>query len=89
MGLIQAVAGAVGGMLGALRNSMFSALAGALGWLESAALRLTAWAEAGVARLFDWLLAAFDALSPFIENLAGVVRRLVGVVGLNSVRATA
>lgn len=78
---VAAVGGAVSGMLGALRNSLFSALAGRLSWLEDAALRFTAWAEAGVGQLFTWLLAGFDALTPFIQNAAGVVQRLIGVAG--------
>jgi len=78
---VAAVGEAVGGMLGALRNSLFSALAGTLGWLEDAALRFTAWAETGVGQLFTWLLAGFDALTPFIHNAAGVVQRLIGVAG--------
>lgn len=73
---------AVSSLMGQLRSSSLMAmLANALGWLEDAALRLVAWANETVRGLFDWLLQGFDALTPFIENAAGVVRRLIGVVG--------
>ena len=72
----------VAGLMGALRgSSLLSALAGALSWLESAAERLIGWVQSGVGALFERVLSAFDALSPFIEAAAGVVRRLIGVVG--------
>jgi hypothetical protein len=74
--------GAISSVMGQLRSSSILAmLANALGWLEDAALRLVGWANEQVASLFDWLLQGFDALRPFIEHAAGVVRRLIGVVG--------
>ena len=79
---VGAFGATVAGLMGALRGSTFlSALAGALGWLESAAERLIGWVQSGVGALFERVLGAFDALSPFIEAAAGVVRRLIGVVG--------
>lgn len=62
-------------------SSILSVLASALGWLETAAQNLVAWAQEQVASLFDLLLQGFDALSPFIQAAAGVVRRLITVVG--------
>ncbi len=79
---VGALGGAVTSLMGSLRSSTLMAmLANALGWLEDAALRLVSWADEKVRGLFDWLLQGFDALTPFIENAVGVVRRLIGVVG--------
>ena len=79
---VGAFGAGVAGLMGALRgSSLLSALAGALSWLESAAERLIGWVQSGVGALFERVLSAFDALSPFIEAAAGVVRRLIGVVG--------
>lgn len=78
---VGAAGAGVASLMGALRGSMLSGLASLLGWLEDASQRLVAWADGTVAQLFNWLLAGFDALSPFIEHAAGVVRRLIGVVG--------
>ncbi|WP_418320188.1 eCIS core domain-containing protein [Piscinibacter sakaiensis] len=72
----------IAALMGALRgSSLLGALAGALGWLESAAERLIVWVQSGVGALFERVLGAFDALSPFVEAAAGVARRLIGVVG--------
>lgn len=79
---VGAVAATVTGLMSQLRSvSLLSALASALSWLEGAAHRLVSWVQDGVAALFERVLGAFDALSPFIEAAAGVVRRLIGVVG--------
>lgn len=79
---VGALGNAVSSLMGSLRSSsLMSMLANALGWLEDAALRLVTWADEKVRGLFDWLLQGFDALTPFIENAVGVVRRLIGVVG--------
>lgn len=79
---VGAFGGAISAVMGQLRSSSILAmLANALGWLEGAALQLVSWANEKVAGLFDWLLQGFDALTPFIEHAAGVVRRLIGVVG--------
>lgn len=78
---VGALGGAVSSLMASLRSSSLMAmLANALGWLEDAALRLVSWADEKVRGLFDWMLQGFDALTPFIENAAGVVRRLIGVV---------
>lgn len=72
----------VGNVMSQLRaSSILSVLASALGWLETAAQNLVSWAQAQVVGLFDLLLQGFDALSPFIQSAAGVVRRLIEVVG--------
>lgn len=79
---VGAVGATVTGLMSQLRSvSLLSALAAALGWLESAANRLVGWVQGGVGALFERVLGAFDALSPFIDAAAGVVRRLIGVVG--------
>jgi len=79
---VGALGATVAGLMDQLRaNSLLSMLANALSWLQSAAERLVTWAQGTVASLFDLLLAAFDRLSPFVEAAAGVVRRLIGVVG--------
>lgn len=79
---VGAFGATVAGLMGALRaNALLSVLANALGWLEGAAQRLVGWAQEGVGALFGMVLGAFDALSPFVEAAAGVVRRLIGVVG--------
>lgn len=79
---VGAVGATVNGLMSQLRSvALLSALASALGWLEGAANRLVGWVQGGVGALFERVLGAFDALSPFIEAAAGVVRRLIGVVG--------
>ncbi|KQV92610.1 DUF4157 domain-containing protein [Pelomonas sp. Root1237] len=79
---VGALGTAVSSLMGSLRSSSLMAmLANALGWLEDAALRLVSWADEKVRGLFDWILQGFDALTPFIENAVGVVRKLIGVVG--------
>lgn len=79
---VGALGNAVSSLMGSLRSSSLMAmLANALGWLEDAALRLVSWADEKVRGLFDWILQGFDALTPFIENAVGVVRKLIGVVG--------
>ncbi|WP_457394829.1 eCIS core domain-containing protein [Roseateles sp. P5_E1] len=79
---VGALGNAVSSLMGSLRsNSLMAMLANALGWLEDAALRLVSWADEKVRGLFDWILQGFDALTPFIENAVGVVRKLIGVVG--------
>lgn len=55
-------------------------LARALGWLEQGIAGLSRWAERGVQGLFGVLVGAFDRLTPFIERMIGVVRRLLSVV---------
>ncbi len=79
---VGAFGATVAGLMDQLRaNSLLSMLANGLSWLQGAADRLVAWAQGTVASLFDLLLSAFDRLSPFVEAAAGVVRRLIGVVG--------
>lgn len=70
------------GLLGRLRaNSLLSMLANALSWMESAATQLTAWVQEKVATLFDWIVQAFDFLTPFVEKIIATVRRVISVVG--------
>jgi len=79
---VVALGATVSGLMSQLRSiPLLSALAAGLSWLESAANRLVGWVREGVGALFERVLGAFDALSPFVEAAAGVVRRLIGVVG--------
>lgn len=79
---VGALAEGVGSLMGALRSApLLSLLADALDWLDSAAQRLLAWVSDGVGALFDLVVGALDGLTPFIEAAAGVVQRLIGVVG--------
>lgn len=79
---IGSLAGGFSGLLNRLRSSsILRLLANALSWLESAATRLTAWVREKVAGLFDWVLRAFDFLSPFVAKVLNAVRRVISVVG--------
>jgi phage-related protein len=70
------------GLIGRLRsNTLLSLLANALSWLEGAATRLTSWVQERVAGLFDWVVRAFDFLSPFVEKILTTVRQVISVVG--------
>jgi phage-related protein len=72
----------VTGFMGSLRSSSwFSWLAGLLGWLEDGANALVGWVQQGLNGLFDLILGAFDALTPFVEALAGVVNRFISFLG--------
>jgi len=79
---LAALGSGVGTLLGRLRaSSLLSALAGALGWLESAAQRLLAWASDGVLALFNRLVQGFDSLTPFFERVLATVRQVIDVMG--------
>ncbi|MFL6654912.1 MAG: DUF4157 domain-containing protein [Sulfurifustis sp.] len=79
---IDTVSGGLSGLLGRLRGSSFlRPLATLLGWLGDAATSLGSWAHEKVAGLFDWVLQAFDYLSPFVQKLITIVRNVISVVG--------
>jgi hypothetical protein len=79
---VDTVSGTLTGLLGRLRgHSLLRPLGTLLGWLETAAQRLGAWAHEKVAGLFNWVLRAFDFLTPFVQRLVTTVRNVIGVVG--------
>ncbi|MDM0030036.1 eCIS core domain-containing protein [Variovorax saccharolyticus] len=79
---LSALGSGVASFMGRLRaSSLLNLLAGALGWLESAAQRLLGWATGQVLGLFNWLVQGFDSLTPFFENVLGTVRRVIEVMG--------
>lgn len=79
---IGGVTGRISTFLSRLRaNSVIGFLARGIGWLESAATRLMGWASDKVGGLFDWILRAFDFLSPFVERIATTVGQVISVVG--------
>jgi hypothetical protein len=79
---VDTVSGTLTGLLGRLRgHSLLRPLGTLLGWLETAAQRLGAWAHDKVAGLFNWVLRAFDFLTPFVQRLVTTVQNVIGVVG--------
>lgn len=43
--------------------------------------RLSGWVREGVGALFERLVAGFDALTPFFENVINTVRQVIDVMG--------
>ncbi len=81
-GKVASVSGVLTGLLARLRgHSLLRPLAGMLDWLDGAAGRLTAWAQEKVRGLFDWVVHAFDVLTPFVRRLVTTVRNLINVAG--------
>jgi len=75
---IAAVAANITGLISRLGgNALLSWLAGAFSWLSEAVATLLSWARDKVAVLFDWLVRGFDALTPFIELVLEVVRKVI------------
>ncbi len=67
--------------LSELRNSsIFSPVAGALAWLEGVGNDLNSWAQDKVGGLFDFVIRAFDYVSPFIEKMVELVRQVIAVM---------
>lgn len=82
VGTVGALAGHFTGFVSQLRAStLLGFLANGLGWLQSGALSLAAWAQEQVAGLFDWIVAGFDALTPFLRTVLETVQKVITVVG--------
>lgn len=79
---IGALSDAVSGLIGRLNaNSLLSWLGAAFGWLGELVSSLAGWAREQVARLFNWMVQGFDALTPFIRLVLETVRKLISVAG--------
>ncbi|QDF96874.1 hypothetical protein CJ010_10190 [Azoarcus sp. DD4] len=79
---IGALSDAVSGLIGRLNaNSLLSWLGAAFGWLGELVTSLAGWAREQVARLFNWMVQGFDALTPFIQLVLETVRKLITVAG--------
>ncbi len=79
-GAVGAITSGVTFVIEALRaNPLLSPVAAGLGWLSAAVAQLSQWVQGGVGAVFDLLLGAFDAATPFVERVASVAQRLVGI----------
>lgn len=79
---IGALSDAVSGLIGRLNaNSLLSWLGAAFGWLGELVSSLAGWAREQVARLFNWMVQGFDALTPFVRLVLETVRKLIAVAG--------
>jgi len=68
------------GFLANLRSiGILAPLSSAISWLGDIGTGLSAWAQEKVAGLFDFAVQAFDAVSPFIEKIAGLVQQIISV----------
>ncbi|MFK7868711.1 MAG: DUF4157 domain-containing protein [Roseobacter sp.] len=77
---IGAIAGKVTSFMTKIRASdVVSWLASSLAWLESSIDTLTDWSRKTIKDLFDFYLAAFDFLQPFVKRLIEIVGKVIEV----------